>query len=162
MIVYVITAGEYSEYHICAVTLYKEKAEYLKKLYSDKWDAARIQEFDTEENPVTCELRTIYHLSINEKGRIPNTCETYLPADVSFENKFELTPAYSAGGYYFSASIAAQDMDHATKTALDKRAEMIADATGLNLSPPLPMAASSACVFPDAELKEAFFKARNC
>lgn len=35
MEIYVITKGTYSDYHICALTLDKEKAECLKKIYSD-------------------------------------------------------------------------------------------------------------------------------
>lgn len=49
MIVYVITKGEYSDYGIYAVTLEKEKAEKLKKLYSDKWDDAMIETYDTDD-----------------------------------------------------------------------------------------------------------------
>ena len=31
--VYVITSGEYSDYHICAVTLDPKRAEKMKKFY---------------------------------------------------------------------------------------------------------------------------------
>lgn len=49
MKVYVITCGEYSDYQICAVTLDKEQAELLKASYSDNWDEACIEEFDTDD-----------------------------------------------------------------------------------------------------------------
>lgn len=45
---YVITKGEYSDYKIYAVTLDKEQAELLKAEYSDKWDEAFIEEYDTD------------------------------------------------------------------------------------------------------------------
>lgn len=48
MIVYVITKGEYSDYMICDVTLDKEQAELLKTAYSDRWEEACIEEYDTE------------------------------------------------------------------------------------------------------------------
>lgn len=48
MIVYVITKGEYSDYMICDVTLDKEQAELLKKQYSDRWEEACIEEYDTD------------------------------------------------------------------------------------------------------------------
>ncbi|MBR0417913.1 MAG: hypothetical protein IJI66_01945 [Erysipelotrichaceae bacterium] len=32
---YIITNGEYSDYHICGVTLDKEKAEMMKRFYSE-------------------------------------------------------------------------------------------------------------------------------
>lgn len=49
MKVYVITSGEYSSYHICAVTLDKEQAELLKIRYSDERDEANIEEYDTDD-----------------------------------------------------------------------------------------------------------------
>lgn len=49
MKVYVITCGEYSSYTICAITLDKAQAELLKIRYSDKWDEACIEEYDTDD-----------------------------------------------------------------------------------------------------------------
>lgn len=55
--VYIITKGIYSDYHICAVTLSKARAEKLKKQFSDEWfdddsNNARIEEFVLDEaNP---------------------------------------------------------------------------------------------------------------
>lgn len=48
MTVYVITKGAYSDYHICGVALDKEKAKFLKKVYSGSWEDAYIEEYDTE------------------------------------------------------------------------------------------------------------------
>lgn len=48
MKVYVITKGEYSSYMICAVTLDEEQAELLKIEYSDTYDEAYIEEYDTD------------------------------------------------------------------------------------------------------------------
>lgn len=48
MKVYVITEGNYSDYHICTVTTNKERAEKLVKIFSDNWDDAKIEEYDTE------------------------------------------------------------------------------------------------------------------
>ena len=47
--VYIITKGIYSDYHICAVTLSKTRAEKLKKLFSDGWESAEIEEFVLDE-----------------------------------------------------------------------------------------------------------------
>lgn len=49
MKVYVITKGEYSDYHICCVCLDRETAERRKKLFSDNYDEAEIEEFDSDE-----------------------------------------------------------------------------------------------------------------
>lgn len=48
MLIYVITKGCYSDYHIAAVTDDKEKAEFLKMKFSDEYDAAEIEEYDTD------------------------------------------------------------------------------------------------------------------
>lgn len=49
MKIYVITKGEYSDYHICAATTEKERAEFLRDMASTiKTDGqeAKIEEFD--------------------------------------------------------------------------------------------------------------------
>ena len=43
--VYVITKGSYSDYHICAVTLDRSRAEKLKKLFGERYDEATIEEY---------------------------------------------------------------------------------------------------------------------
>ena len=48
MKVYVITKGQYSDYHICAVVTDFKKAQILREKFSDKIDDAKIEEFDTE------------------------------------------------------------------------------------------------------------------
>ena len=56
MKVYVITRGTYSDYSIYAVTLDKKQAELFKARYSDEWDEAHIEEYETEE----------YKIEVNE------------------------------------------------------------------------------------------------
>ena len=43
--IYVITKGEYSDYHICAVATTYENAERLRKMYCDSYQDAEIEEF---------------------------------------------------------------------------------------------------------------------
>ena len=64
MKVYVITAGVYSDYHICCVCIDRETAERRKKLFSDKYDEAEIEEFDSDE----CQ-----EFTKNEDGEIVRT-----------------------------------------------------------------------------------------
>ena len=59
---YVITKGEYSDYKIYAVTLDKEQAELLKAEYSDKWDEAFIEEYDTDR----------FSIRIRQRSRTPS------------------------------------------------------------------------------------------
>ena len=77
MIVYVITQGHYSDYHICAVTTDKDKAEILRKFFSANsgygdWGKARIQEYDTEEYIIEANLANrgfhIYYVGFDSCG----------------------------------------------------------------------------------------------
>ena len=52
MKIYVITKGCYSDYHIVTVTDDKEKAEFFKLKFSDEYDPAHIEEYDTDEYSV--------------------------------------------------------------------------------------------------------------
>ena len=47
--VYVITAGSYSDYHICAVSLDPQKAEVLAKFYTEHgYDQAGVEEYEAD------------------------------------------------------------------------------------------------------------------
>jgi len=62
--VYVITKGYYSDYHICAVTAEKKRAEELKKMYTDDYDAAKIEEYKLNE----CVERFLYGVVFDSNG----------------------------------------------------------------------------------------------
>lgn len=48
MKVYVITVGDYSDYHIVGVTLEKETAELFKKTHDKRYVKFEIEEYDTD------------------------------------------------------------------------------------------------------------------
>lgn len=60
MKIYVITAGSYSDYHICAVSEDEQKAELLAKKFSSLGDDANIEEFDTEDNERILSYKCLY------------------------------------------------------------------------------------------------------
>lgn len=68
MKVYVITCGEYSDYHICSVTLDKEQAELLKVRYSDECDEAYIEEYETDNYKIKAEdaYKHMYIVTFNK------------------------------------------------------------------------------------------------
>lgn len=47
---YAITDGDYSDYHIIAITDNKERAENIKKLYSSNYSEPMIEEFFDDES----------------------------------------------------------------------------------------------------------------
>lgn len=60
MKVYVITCGCYSDYQICAVTDDPKKAELLRIKYSDAYDEAQIEEYETEDNVIEADFKYLY------------------------------------------------------------------------------------------------------
>lgn len=59
MEIYAITKGEYSDYHICALTVDKEKAEALRKMCSDRNGEAEIETY-IDGDLKYCELWWLY------------------------------------------------------------------------------------------------------
>lgn len=49
MKIYAVTRGAFEDYHICALTINKEKAERLKELYTDKYNNTYIEIFEDNE-----------------------------------------------------------------------------------------------------------------
>ena len=129
MIVYVITQGEYSEYHICAVTTDRERAEHLRRLYMCRGISPEIEEYDTEEDQDTSlgRLIPIYEIFISKDGKLSAKIDHWHDSAVPFKNDFKLERSL----YNFTAYISAKDEEHAKKIALDTRAKMLADVFGI-------------------------------
>jgi hypothetical protein len=124
MKVYVITKGSYSDYHICAVSLDPEEADRLARIYSDSWDSAGVEEFDTEEH-------RDWHA-----GRVPYIVTFHRGAyflkpsvGLSFDSNF--TPRIDAALDAVRVYLYAADAESALKIAADKRAEYLALRAGL-------------------------------
>lgn len=49
MKIYIITKGDYSDYHICNVTTNYQKAQRYKEAYSDDWGEAWIEVYEDGE-----------------------------------------------------------------------------------------------------------------
>lgn len=47
--VYIVTLGDYSDYHICAASLDKAHAKILAEKYTDSYYEARIEEYELDE-----------------------------------------------------------------------------------------------------------------
>lgn len=127
MKIYIITKGEYSDYHICAVTEDKGKAEILQRLYNSRWDKSRIEVFNTDisipEKPYGSE-------SYYEVGFRPN-------GDVCFCEKCEdgswLLCQYRKESEYVDITmiVDAPNEEAAIKIAAERRAEYLAKKNGI-------------------------------
>lgn len=135
MVVYVITKGCYSDYHICGVTLDKTRAEKLVKFYSDGYDDAKIEEFDTEaENSAVLDrLIPVYQVDIAPNGKYSVDVWQYVDSQNGFKTQFIFPNAHASGSesMRFRARLLANDAEHAAKIACDERAKRIAFSLGL-------------------------------
>jgi hypothetical protein len=75
MIIYVITSGDYSDYHIEKVFIDKEKAEKYVEYQNRyiKYDECRLEEYDTEEQQFEPVVNVSLHYYLNK----PNLWEQY-------------------------------------------------------------------------------------
>lgn len=126
MKVYVITKGSYSDYHICAVAIDKDKAEKLAKLYSEGCDVADIEEYDTESVGKFIEYGHFYtcwgHMA-NSKISIYDSTPDFLDSD---EGKIMRLPGGSLRLFIYAKS-----GEHAFKIASDKFAQYKAEQMNL-------------------------------
>ena len=130
MIVYVITKGCYSDYHICEVTTDKNKAEKLVRLYSDSYDNAKIEEYDTEEQHEELDrLIPVYCVRIESNGQFRVSIHNWHDSAKPFQPEFYFPD--KSDPLMFIAKLTAKDEKYAAKIACDHRAKMIALAYGL-------------------------------
>lgn len=139
MKVYVITNGEYSDYQICAVTLDKEQAELLKIRYSDKYDTAYIEEYDTDDYKMEVDdiYKHMYRISFNINHEIASCCTcSYINVkhgevdDRSTWFKYS-DSRRSCFNYNVTVFVEAEDEDHAKKIAKDIYMKWLAEQNDL-------------------------------
>ena len=131
--IYVITKGEYSDYHICAVATTYENAERLRKMYCDSYQDAEIEEF-TPDVPSD----TFYNLSptgywrINFKtnGELDGQPEFYFDKP-NLEIEISRARLFSFDSTLTVHNIKAEHPTEAFKIACDVRAKYLAEQLGL-------------------------------
>ena len=114
--VYVITAGEYSDYHICAVTDDKESAENFRMLNESEWCPARIEEYviDQMKEPP----KSYWHITYNLRGEC-RCCSLYHYA----EGKNEPDERVDLNCFTFYTDVIGDDKSKALKIAQDRIAK---------------------------------------
>jgi len=127
MTIYIITKGEYSDYHICAVATTQERAEQLRKMYSDYYDEANIEEYETD-IPSNCYYNndpTLYwKITFNDDGNI-QYIESYYDAS---NLKIQARERYWSFDPSFCVyNIQTDTRDNAIKIACDRRAKYLAE-----------------------------------
>lgn len=123
--IYAVTAGQYSDYHIVALTTNKEIAE-AKMRVSKEYDV-RIEEYDDLQDFTIIEeskkVKPKWEIEINVHGKIVSSkiC-TYSQDEELEEDIIRFTAGLHSFFYVF-----ADDKEHAEKIASDRRAKAIAE-----------------------------------
>lgn len=137
MTLYVVTEGEYSDYHIVGIYSTKEQAEKVKKYHSGWWDYPDIEEWELDGNvPEDIEsMREYYRVTHYIDQWLKDSWDCRRFTKVGEETKKELSWNFFIGiGKEFTIDIPcdrAKDEQHAIKIAQDKRIELIAMREGI-------------------------------
>lgn len=117
MKIYVITRGEYSDYHICSVVTDYEKAQILMRKFSDSYYPANIEEFDTEEFSCVISGKNLYCVSFDKNGNMTNVFEKNIDNFDPEDNPVQVRKGKEVLVYVF-----AFNKESAVKIAAEKRA----------------------------------------
>lgn len=118
---YVVTSGEYSEYHICGVYLDKERAERSAELYNGE-----IEEWLIDEMPDAPVGMVGWEVEIRRDGTVVRA-EVCRVTEV--DNRFAIIKnlASEQKPKYGMTTMFARDRDHAIKIANERRTFAIAE-----------------------------------
>ena len=134
MKIYIITKGSYSDYHICAVSTDKKKAEILRKAFDDNddWRKAQIETYETDQFLTEIENgMKLYLCGVKDDGGMSiityeSDLDYIVPSDFKVR---KYTKGNMAPGY--GVNVFAKDKEHACKIAADKIAEFKAREEGI-------------------------------
>lgn len=139
MKVYIIMKGEYSDKHICGVTLDPDIAEKIKKLCTGEWDYCEpeIHEYETDIWQFLPQGAKLYDVTFYNDGRIhgckmitedSDHYESYI-----YENNIHDSVIWEEDRHEHGlhVRVLAFGQAHAKKIACDKRAEYLAMEEGI-------------------------------
>jgi hypothetical protein len=125
--VYIVSEGEYSDYHINGVYSTKEKAEFAHKLFGigEDWDGkpVEIEEWELDALPNHPPGMFWYEVRMNENGNVEKV-HTADATDANEKWTDEWRPYGDKRSVLFSQW--AKDETHAIKIANEKRVQLIA------------------------------------
>ena len=117
---YAITKGTYSDYHIITITADKEKAKMIAKWHSDRYDDARVEEYE-DNIEVQIPIWTVYI----ENGEFESCYVCGCPEEV----EDELNEITDLNSYVY---VRAKSEEQARKIAYDLIAEYKARNDGIS------------------------------
>jgi len=117
--IYVVTAGDYSDYGICGVYSTKAKAKRARELFTDQWGRARIEEYELDKDhgipdgmlPWTVRMLKDGEVMECDRASVDDTMRHWVPYGDDETVCFDML---------------AKDQTHAVKIANERRAGLIA------------------------------------
>lgn len=129
MKVYVITSGEYSDYHICAVAQSEKKANALKKLFDkENYTGARIEVYDTKTYQTSRPLFLALYYKLGNELELRRIKED--EEDQDLPNEREMNEIVS-WGVFLRTGINANSREQAEKIFYDRLAKYKAEQEGI-------------------------------
>ena len=127
MKVYVVTEGDYSDYHIVGVCTSKESAERIRQLASSDYHEAQIEEYEADSFNIE-PTYNYYEVIIFKYGDIHVDTHEYIydPYIVRDYRNAKCATKYSV-------NVFARDEEHAKKIAFDCIAKYKAEEEGIAL-----------------------------
>lgn len=122
MKIYVITRGNYSDYHIVTATVDPARAEAIRKLYDDRYAKARVEVFDSDSFIPLLEGQQRFLIYFRANGDV-----YYTTSDMKGDEP-DVKEYYSGD---LRVTCFARDLDHAVKIASERRAQYLAQKKGL-------------------------------
>ena len=128
--VFMVSRGDYSDYHVCCICSTMEKAEEAKKYYA----ADRIDEYLLDAIPKHPDGMYWYRVKMDEGG---NTSEVGIRDGDDAEALHAVEYRYYGDGKHVCFYMFAKDEQHAVKIANERRAMLLAAGPwpGLKVSP---------------------------
>lgn len=124
--IYVVTQGDYSDYHIIAATTDREIAEKISTKFTTRHDECRIEEYGDAE----AMLRPAWIIGFEKTGNVISTRKCDSAYDYSCIGVvYETESCYR--NYHMIVIVSADDSESAVKIAAEKRAKYLAEKQGL-------------------------------
>ena len=138
MTVYIVTEGDYSDYHIEEVFSTIEAAEKYIEIHNHRWDDYCIEEYEVDnvtiESMIEVEAKTPYYyiFQFNKDGKLISddrfagiSCEA--PDDIWAEGIWRLQDKNPISWIYVRVYENGKTYDQCLKIAQDKRAQYLAE-----------------------------------
>lgn len=122
---YAVTAGDYSDYHIIAITDNKERAENIKKLYENDYYKPMIEEFFDGE----AKDEALYSVRYRTNGVYEASTQDFDMCNLADINV--ICEAINSDWLVYGVCVMAKDENHAIKIAQDLWAEYKAKKEGV-------------------------------